>query len=253
MRDTQPYKTILFAAGRGIRMMPLTAERPKPLLKASGKALIIWQIEALARAGFRDIVINASWCGEQFEPALGDGSQFGVRLSYSFEPSPLETVGGIVKAASALGFEPFLPEEPHPKVSLPFLSVSADVYTDFDYARLIPTLQAIANGAYDAHFVLTENPPFHLAGDFALRDGVVAMQGEKWNYGGIACWHPKLFAGLSADKRKLFPWAYPFVEAGRVSGEFHPGEWDNVGTPRDLANLSARLDAAIDTPVGANA
>lgn len=224
-------------------MMPLTADRPKPLLEAGGKSLIVWQIEALARAGFRDIVINTAWCGSQFEPALGDGARFGVRLVYSSEDTPLETVGGIVKAAPMLGFGPFLPQTPHSEMSLPFLTVSGDVFTDFDYARLMGPLQAIEEGTVDAHFVLTRNPPFHLAGDFALCDGQIAMQGQKWNYGGIACWHPKVFAGLSVEKRKMFPWAYPLIEAGRVSGEFHGGDWDNVGTPDDLAHLDARLVA----------
>ncbi|WP_240202846.1 sugar phosphate nucleotidyltransferase, partial [Burkholderia sp. LMG 13014] len=76
---------MIFAAGRGERMRPLTDTRPKPLLEAGGKPLIVWQIEALARAGIETIVINHAWLGEQIEAALGDGSRWGVRLAYSAE------------------------------------------------------------------------------------------------------------------------------------------------------------------------
>ncbi|MBV8628851.1 MAG: NTP transferase domain-containing protein, partial [Paraburkholderia sp.] len=78
-------KAMIFAAGRGERMRPLTDSRPKPLLEAGGRALIVWQIERLAKAGLRTIVINHAWLGQQIEDALGDGSRWGVSLRYSSE------------------------------------------------------------------------------------------------------------------------------------------------------------------------
>ena len=89
---------MIFAAGRGERMRPLTDAMPKPLLEVGGKPLIVWQIEALARAGIRQIVINHAWLGEQIPAALGDGSRYGVQLHYSAEGEALETAGGIAKA-----------------------------------------------------------------------------------------------------------------------------------------------------------
>ena len=93
---------MIFAAGRGERMRPLTDVTPKPLLEVAGKPLIVWQIEALARAGIRQIVINHAWLGEQIPAYLGDGSRYGVQLHYSAESTALETAGGIAQALPIL-------------------------------------------------------------------------------------------------------------------------------------------------------
>src|SRR6202000_101946 len=120
-------KAMIFAAGRGERMRPLTDHTPKPLLEAGGKPLIVWQIERLAQAGFRTIVINHAWLGERIEASLGDGSRWGVQLRYSAEQEALETAGGIAQAL------PLLEDEGSSEV---FVAVSGDVYADFDYAAL---------------------------------------------------------------------------------------------------------------------
>ena len=72
--SSQAIGAMILAAGRGERMRPLSDTTPKPLLEAGGKPLIVWQIEALARAGFRDIVVNAAHLRGQFVAALGDGA-----------------------------------------------------------------------------------------------------------------------------------------------------------------------------------
>src|SRR5215472_18473526 len=101
-------KAMILAAGRGERMRPLSDATPKPLLYAGGKPLLAWQIEALARAGFRDIVVNVAHFTEQFVAALGDGAVLGVRLLWSLEEEALETAGGIANALSLLPRGPAL-------------------------------------------------------------------------------------------------------------------------------------------------
>jgi N-acetyl-alpha-D-muramate 1-phosphate uridylyltransferase len=91
-------KAMILAAGRGERMRPLTDHTPKPLLEVGGKPLIVWHIEHLAAAGFRELVINHAHLGKQIEEALGNGSQFGVSIQYSPEGEALETAGGIANA-----------------------------------------------------------------------------------------------------------------------------------------------------------
>src|SRR6185503_2065875 len=116
-------KAMLLAAGRGERLRPLTDEIPKALVEAGGKPLIGWHLERLARAGFREAVINVSHLGERIVERLGDGSRYGLRLSYSRERARLETAGGIANALPLLGTEPFL-------------LVNADVYCECDFVRL---------------------------------------------------------------------------------------------------------------------
>jgi MurNAc alpha-1-phosphate uridylyltransferase len=225
-------RALILAAGRGERMRPLTDRLPKPLLMAGGKALIEWQIEALARAGFEELVVNHSHLGAMIEESLGDGRRYGVRLRYSHEPEALETAGGVAKALELLG-------------DAPFVVVSGDIHTSYEYASLPARMEAIARHPerIAAHFVLVDNPPWHSVGDMALTgDGLVAREGAKLTYGNIAVFHPAVFAGLDRGVRlKLFPWAYRFVDAGRVSGEHFRGDWDNVGTPAQLAALDRRL------------
>ncbi len=78
-------KALIFAAGVGERMRPLTLTTPKALLLVRGKPLIVYHIEALARAGVQDLVINVSYLGDLIKTALGDGARFGVRICYSEE------------------------------------------------------------------------------------------------------------------------------------------------------------------------
>ena len=68
-------RALIFAAGRGERMRPLSDTTPKPLLSAGGKRLIEWHLEALVRIGVREVVVNTSHLADQFPAALGDGTR----------------------------------------------------------------------------------------------------------------------------------------------------------------------------------
>ena len=224
-------RALVLAAGRGERLRPLTDAVPKALLQAGGRALIDWQVERLARGGFTDLVVNHAHFGEMIEKALGDGARFGARIRYSRESPALETAGGIARALDLLDGEPFA-------------VVSSDIHTEFDYATLAAPLAAIARDpkAQVAHFVLVDNPPWHAAGDMGLDAGRVTRGGPRLTYGNISLFHPAIFREIVPGTwLKLFPWAYRFVEEGRVTGEHFRGPWDNVGTPAQLAALDRRL------------
>ena len=228
-------RALIFAAGRGERMRPLSDTTAKPLLPAGGRRLIEWQIAALARAGVREIVVNTAHLAQQVEDTLGDGAHYGVRLAYSREGTQaadaLETLGGIVQALPLLG-------------AAPFIAVSGDIVTDYDYGALVARGAALARGECDAHLVLVDNPPFHPRGDMGLADGLITTRTPWFTYANIALLHPRLFAGEAPGKRKLFPWLYDAAGRGRVSGERYGGRWHNVGTPAELAALDAALRAA---------
>jgi len=227
-----PIGAMILAAGRGERMRPLSDATPKPLLEAGGKPLIVWQIEALARAGYREIVVNAAHLAARFVAALGNGAAFGVALHWSFEPEPLEAAGGI---ATAL---PLLPRGPA-------LIVSGDVFTTFDYASLLPLADAMARQPDPArvHLVLVPNPPYHPGGDFALAEGRIALDATpRLTFANIGLYDTRLFGELPRGaKLKLLPYLQRWIAEGRVSGETFDGRWANVGTPDDLVQLDAAL------------
>jgi MurNAc alpha-1-phosphate uridylyltransferase len=226
-------RALILAAGRGERLRPLTDRTPKPLLPVGGRPLVEWQIERLARAGYRDLVINHAHLGRQIEETLGDGRRFGVRIRYSPESPALETAGGIVQALPLLDAQPFV-------------VVSGDIHTAFDFASLVPRIDAIARNPETqlAHLVLVDNPPWHAQGDMGLADGRITRCDPPLTYGNIAVFHPRIFLGLGPGTwLKLFPWLYRFVDAGLVSGEHYRGPWDNVGTAEQLAALDRRLCA----------
>ena len=219
-------KAMLLAAGRGERLRPLTDTLPKPLVPVGGRPLIAWHLEALARAGVREVVINLSWLGEQLRAALGDGARFGVRIHYSEEgPVPLETGGGIFRAMPRLG-------------PGPFLVVNADVFCDIDFGTL--ALEADAH----AHLVLITNPPHHPRGDFGLEgEYVVQRDRDRFTYTGIGVYRPEFFAGCEPGRFPLLPLLNRAIAARRARGQLHRGSWCDVGSPERLAGLEARLAA----------
>ena len=218
-------KAMILAAGRGERMRPLTDRTPKPLLTAQGKPLIDYHIERLAKAGWRDLVINHAWLGRQIEEWLGDGREYGVRIEYSPEKAPLETAGGIRRALDLLTRDDDW-----------FLAINADIWTDFDLAG-IPT----PTPGMLAWLVLVDNPPHHPGGDFSLApDGRVGLSGDggRLTFAGISLLHRDLFTGLDPDQpRKLAPLLKAAMAADRVRGHFHHGHWYDIGTPERLEAL----------------
>jgi N-acetyl-alpha-D-muramate 1-phosphate uridylyltransferase len=216
-------KAMILAAGRGERMRPLTDNTPKPLLRVGGDYLIEYHLRALAKAGFETVVINHAHLGEQIEEALGDGSRYGLSITYSPEGSALETGGGIFHALPLLGEEPFL-------------VVNGDIWTDFPLERLkIQSLQL-------AHLVLVDNPPQHTKGDFALQEGRVSeTEGDRFTFSGIGIYRPELFAGCKPGAFPLAPILRRAMAAGQVSGEHYQGRWYDIGTPERLAQLDQLL------------
>lgn len=234
-------KALIFAAGLGERMRPLTDRTPKPLLDVGGKRLIEWHLEKLAALGVRDVVVNVSWLAAQFPATLGDGARWNLRIAYSHEGDlPLETGGGMLNALPLLGDARGSNEA--------FLLVNGDVWTDVDFARLPREPRGLA------HLVMVDRPPQATHGDFALdADGCVRADGDhRLTYSGIGVYRPQLLDGWRdaipepaiANGKPKFPLA-PILRVhmanGGISGEHHRGKWTDVGTPERLARLDAEL------------
>lgn len=226
-------KAMILAAGRGERMRPLTDHCPKPLLLAGGKPLLQWHLEALAAAGITAIVINHAHLGQQIESHFGDGSSFGVTLSYSAEVSALETAGGIRKALPLLGAEPFV-------------VINGDVACDWPVSKAVQIARQWHQGQL-AHLVMVPNPAHNPQGDFAVNGMEVreASQGEQaFTFSGIGLYHPDLFAGIqTGEVAKLAPLLRQAMAAGKVQGELFDGFWMDIGTPDRLEELNQRLNS----------
>lgn len=216
-------KAMILAAGRGERLRPLTDHKPKPLIEVGGEPLIGHHLRALARAGVTDVVINAAWLAGQLQAALGDGRGYGLRIRYSVEVAgALDTGGGVRAALPLLG-------------PAPFLLVSADVFTDFDYARVVSSTVP----EHGARIALVDNPPHHRDGDFGLQGERLTTAGSQYTYAGIGLYCPQLFA---AEQRLRFPLVEVIRVAmgnGRAYGMRHGGAWIDVGRPAALQRARA--------------
>lgn len=234
---------LILAAGRGERMRPLTDSCPKPLLKVRGKPLIVWHLEALARDGVRDVVINTAHLEEQFEPALGDGGQWGLRIRYSHERADhggaLETAGGIAKAL------PLLAQAPGGERA--FWVLAGDVFVPgFRFDADAAMAFADADTQDLAQLWLVPNPAHVPQGDFALdAQGRVHHKGQApagtptFTYSTIGLYRPGMVEGVTAgEKAALRPCFDRAIDSGRLSGRVHTGEWTDVGTPERLALLN---------------
>ncbi len=236
--DGPRVTALILAAGRGERMRPLTDHTPKPLLKVRGKPLIEWHIEALAQAGVRDIVVNTAWLEDQFPTALGDGSRWGVRLTYSHEGrdfgGALETLGGISRALPLLGDT--------------FWVIAGDINAP---ALEFPQSKAInlkASG-HLAHLLLVPNPSHNLRGDFGLSDSGLALNQaeQRHTYSTVGLYRAALFAPPLCDippgnpagvKAPLAPLLRAAMDNQRITAELFNGAWTDVGTPERLAQLN---------------
>ena len=226
-------KAIILAAGRGERMRPLTDHTPKPLLKVRGKALIEWHLQALARGGVCEVVVNTAWLEEQFPAVLGDGSRYGVTIHYSTEGrdhgGALETAGGIAKALAFLGDS--------------FWVVSGDVFVPgfvFDAAAA----RRFTAGSMLAHLWLVPNAPHHPRGDFGIDDDGLAVTdaAERFTWSSVGLMRAGLVAGVApGTKAALRPRLDAAIAQHRLSAELWRGEWTDVGTPERLAALNSGM------------
>lgn len=232
-------KAMIFAAGRGERMRPLTDTCPKPLLKVRGRPLIVWHILNLVRADIKDIVINHAHLGHLIEETLGDGKQFGAHIVYSAEGSALETAGGIAKARHLLGEEPFL-------------ALAADTYCPhFNFEQVKGVLEDNDVWGHPhpldkrdiAWLYLVKNPAHNPQGDFALNSFSVINEGEpRLTFSGIGVYRPAMFDAISAgESAKLATLLREYAARGQVGGELYRGDWTDVGTAERLAELNAPL------------
>ncbi len=233
----QRAQAMILAAGRGERMRPLTDHCPKPLLPVRGKPLMQWPMEALARGGFRRLVVNTAWLGEQIparwgsRPRLDDGTTLSV--AYSHEGldfgGALETAGGIARAL--------------PLLEDVFWVTAGDVFMpDFEFTQAAFE-RFVASGRL-GHIWLVPNPPHNPRGDFGLTpEGLALNQADvRHTFSTVGLYRKALFAGLPDGnpqglKAPLAPLLRAAMDNRQIGATMYAGAWTDVGTPERLAQL----------------
>lgn len=256
--DFDAPAAVILAAGRGARMMPLTATTPKPLLSVRGRALLDWQVHGLMRAGVRHIFINAAYLSEKIvdhvthhtfcpkeNPFLSNKGDYFHYLSLEDKTfgRALETAGGISHLL------PHLPSV--------FWLVAADVFAPdfpFDAAAYAAFAAQDANRGDLAHVWLVPNPPQHPRGDFCVDEmgrlrnpDFENQQVKTYTYSTIALLRRELFlppwfevapGNPAGEVAPLAPLLHRAASAGRVGASVWTGQWADVGTPDRLQALN---------------
>ena len=212
-------QAIILAAGRGQRMMPLTRDIPKAMLRIGNVTLIEDKIIKLTEAGIKKIVINTGYLGSYIQEHVGDGSKYGINIVISEEGSmPIGTANGIRKIVKEFNGKPFL-------------VVNADIWTNYLFIDLIN--MSLAKETL-AHIVLAKKPEY-LEGDFNINNNKIS-EGNDFIYTGIGIYKPELFLN------------YTDIELGsilhkenNIGAELYKGLWDDVGTPDRLNMIRERI------------
>ena len=204
-------QAMILAAGRGKRMMPLTKDMPKSMLKIGNMTLIEDKIVRLTEAGVERIIINTGYLGEYIRDHVGDGSKYGINIVISDEGlMPIGTANGI-----RIMLEKFNNE--------PFILVNADIWTNYLFIDLRNEL--IDNCL--AHIILTPKPSY-ANGDFNLANNKI-IKGNDYTYTGIGLYDPELFRRY--DDKEL---GTILNKESNINAEIYTGLWDDIGTPDRL-------------------
>ena len=220
----QETSVVILSAGHGTRMLPLTKDTPKPLLKVGDKSLIEHHLIRLKELGFSQIIINIAYLGEKIRSALGNGSRYGLSIKYSdeAETGALETAGGLKAALPLIKSDPFL-------------VINADIWTDFNFCELL-TLPLKTQ----ARLVMVNNPPHNSGGDFSLSEtGLLSDKKENSaTFSGIALYKKSIFNDLAQGKYALAPIFQSLIKQQRIEGIKYNGQWKDIGTPERLNEIN---------------
>lgn len=235
--STKLSTAMLMAAGLGKRMRPLTATRPKPLVRVAGKALIDHALDKIEAAGIGRIVVNVHYLPDSVIAHLNARRSAADYVISDERGKLLETGGGLMKAAPLLGDAPFLCANSDnlwvdgPRDSILML---AELWDD---AKMDALLLMIPHARATCH---TGPGDFHMAPDGLLarrKPGHVAP----FVYTGVQILSPRVLADPPAEIFSTNVFWNRAMAAGRLYGASHPGLWFDVGTPQAIPVVEAEL------------
>lgn len=234
-----PKCAMVLAAGRGLRMRPITEKLPKPLVRVGGKPLLDWGLDALAAAGVERAVVNVHHLADQVADHVSTRRSPAIVISDE-TPQLLDSAGGIVKALPHLGEQPFF-------------VVNADTFwidagdpglvslaTHWDAARMDILLMLVDLASTTGHNGKTD---FLVDGDGRLVRAAGAADGLV--YAGAAVIHPRIFADAHPEPHSLNRYFDAAIASGRLFGHRMTGRWITVGTPDAIPLAEAAVEAAM--------
>jgi N-acetyl-alpha-D-muramate 1-phosphate uridylyltransferase len=227
-----PKRAMVLAAGLGLRMRPLTRATPKPLLEVGGETMLDHALNRLTEAGVTDVVVNTHWLPEKIEAHLERRTAPSIVISR--EDDLLETGGGVKKALPHLGDDPF------------YVANADIVWRDGTVPALHRLARAWDGDRMDALLLLTatvRSTGYNGAGDFLMDPaGGLTRRPERtvapFVFTGVQMVHPRLFEDAPDSAFSMNVLYDRALEAGRLFGIAHDGDWYHVGTPDaiDLAD-----------------
>ena len=230
-----PGHAMVLAAGLGLRMRPLTQNVPKPLLEVGGATMLDQALDRLQDAGVSHVVVNTHWLPEQIEKHLESRTTPSIVISR--EDDLLETGGGIAKALPLLGAAPFYAANADVvwrDGTMPALHRLAGAWIDDDMDALLLLASTVRSTGYDGY------------GDFLMDTvGLLERRPERvvapFVFTGIQILHPRLFADAPDGAFSMNVLYDRALEAGRLFGIAHDGDWYHVGTPPAIAQADAEI------------
>ena len=235
-----PSKAMIFAAGLGTRMRPLTDFAPKALVSVAGKTLLDHTLDRFAAMGVETAIVNVHHCAEQIESHLT--GRKAPRILISDERDRLlDQGGGIAKALPWLGSEPF------------FLANTDAFWIEGPIDNLSSLVAAWQPEIMDVLLLVaatTRSIGIDSAGDFHMAaDGRLTRRAEReiapFVYTGIGIIKPELFSGETREVFPLAPFFYNAAQRGRLHGRRLDGFWFHVGTPEAVAEAERKLLAGV--------
>ena len=232
-----PKTAMVFAAGLGVRMRPITDALPKPLIRVGGKALIDHCLDRLAENGVERAIVNVHWLADQIEAHLAGRKRPKILISDE-RAKLLDQGGGIKRALPALGGDPFFICNTDtfwiegPRSNIARLADAFDPET-MDIVLLV----AAGAGAVGVDW----------PGDFTMApDGRLASREPRqvapFVYTGVGIVKPRLFESEAADVFRLAPYFHAAAAKGRLHGVRLDGLWVHVGRPETIAQAERAID-----------
>src|SRR5256885_16850103 len=233
-------KAVVMAGGEGSRLRPLTIRRPKPMVPIAGKPVMEHILNLLKRHGITEVIVTVQYLASNIEDYFGNGSQFGMRITYSREDVPLGTAGSVKNAEEQL--------------TEPFLVISGDALTDYNLKDIIEYHQE--KKALATLTLAHVHNPLEYGVIITNEEGHITQFLEKPSWGevfsdtintGIYVLDPAIFAYFEKDKpfdfsQELFP--YMLKKGDPIYGYVAEGYWCDVG------NLAEYMQANADVLQG---